>query len=564
MRISLKAKEWLDSVHSSAPDTRVSKQHSNDYFGLSPAKALPHRSIFLKWYLIRNFDKYVIFHVLVMLITLAPFLIFDMPGISDYPNHLARMHLLVDWPDHPASKFFDVVWFLTPNLAMDIIVPAFGQILGVEAATRAFLVISMMLIMTGAAAIEVAVKKRISPVSLIAPLFSYNTAFIFGFLNFIFSFGLALWAIALWITLRNSRFPVRALPHAIFVPILFVCHLHGLAIYLAAVGAYEMWYLISRRPRLTDTLATFSLLAGALLLAYVGLVLGDDRPAHGGILWGYSLKARFLATFAGGYGTGIASLKVLAVMILVLWAWWRNALRVHPAAIWIAGALVTVFLVMPYGIMGSYFADVRFLVAALFIVPAFITWHETSGPAGKFAAAFYATVLLCNVANVTWAWAYLQQDYREIRQSFALLEPQRKILIARPQSGNRFTWVQRALIHAPTLAVADRGAFSPLLFTYPGSQIVRPRPEYSRIDISEGLPVAISDLMMSLVGPPSLDNTDEAYWKTWTMDFDYLYLMYPTEGWTNPLPEILTPISSGREFVLYRIHNTCLKCDISP
>ena len=103
--------------------------------------------------------------------------------------------------------------------------------------------------------------------------------------------------------------------------------------------------------------------------------------------------------------------------------------------------------------------------------------------------------------------------------------------------------------------MADRGAFSPLLFTYPGGQIVRPRPEYSRIDITEGWPVAIADLMMSVVGPPSLDNTDEAYWKTWTMDFDYLYLMYPTEGWTNPLPEILTPISSGREFVLYRIRN---------
>jgi hypothetical protein len=272
-------------------------------------------------------------------------------------------------------------------------------------------------------------------------------------------------------------------------------------------------------------------------------------------MWGYPLKARFLATFAGGYGTGIASLKVLAVMILVLWAWRRNALRVHRAAIWIAGALVTVFLAVPYGIMGSFFADVRFLVAALFIIPAFITWHETSGTARKFAALFYATVLLCNVANVTWAWAYLQQDYREIRQSFALLEPQRKILIGRPQSGSRFTWVQRALVHAPTLAVADRGAFSPLFFTYPGGQIVRPRPEYSRIDITQGWPVAIADLMMSVVGPPSLDAADESYWKTWTSDFDYLYLMFPTEGWTNPLPEILTPISSGREFVLYRIRN---------
>ena len=227
----------------------------------------------------------------------------------------------------------------------------------------------------------------------------------------------------------------------------------------------------------------------------------------------------------------------------------------HPAAKWIAGALAAVFVVLPHGIMGSFFGDIRFMVAALFILPAFITWHETSGTARKLAAAFYATILVFNIGNVTWAWAYLQQDFREIRQSFALLEPQRKVLLGRPLSGNRFTWVQRALVHAATLAVADQGAFVPPLFTYPGSQVVRPRPEYSHLDITEGWPIGITGTHKGCEGSPPTVTEDVIYWKDWTRDFDYLYLMYPTEGWTNPLPEILTPISSGREFVLYRIRS---------
>jgi hypothetical protein len=554
--MSLETKGWPDTISSSTSDTRINKQYFGNSYELTSTETLPYEKSFPETHLPRIYNKYAVLYLLAMASTLIPLLVFDMPGITDYPNHMARMYLLMAGPDHPATKFYDIVWFLTPNLGMDIIVPAMGRFIGIEPAMRAFLVVSMLLIMTGSAAIEVAVKKRIGPVSLIAPLFSYNSAFLLGFMNFMFSFGLALWAIALWIALRDSRLWVRALPHFLFVPVLFVSHLHGLAIYFVAVGAYELWYLFSKRPPLTDTLASFSLLAGAVLLAGLGMALGDNRPTGGEIMWGYPLKIRLLATLAGGYGTGVAILKALAVAVLVLWAWKRDALRLHPAAIWIAGALVAAFLILPYGIMGSYFADIRFMVGALFILPAFVMWHETSGTARKAAAAFYATVLVFNIANVTWAWAYLQQDYREIRQSIGLLEPQRKVLIGRPQSGYRFTWVQRALPHVATLAVAERGDFVPLFFTYPGGQVVRPRPEYSQLDITQGWPIGIPDLMTAVYGPTApAAATNEAYWRNWTKDFDYLYLMYPTKDWTNPLPEILTPISSGRAFVLYRIRS---------
>jgi len=498
-------------------------------------------------------ESKAVIYVLAAMLILAPMLLADVPGMADYPNHLARMSLLTDGSQHPAAKFYEIVWFLTPNLAMDIIIPVLGQILGVEPATRAFLLLSMILIMTGSMAIEYAINKRVSFASLFPLLFTYNAVFLLGFLNFLFSLGLALWAIAAWIALRQLPLLVRGTVHFIFVPILFVSHLHGFAIYFVAIGAYEAWYLMSRRRWGRDAVFNLLLLAAPFVLVFGAMELSPHPQTSGSLFWDFSLKARFLATLAGGYNPRIAVFKAAGAAVLVLWAWRRGALWAHPAAKWIAGALALAFVILPHGIMGSFFGDIRFMVAALFIIPAFISWHGANTTTVRVAAALYAVVLVTSVANVAWAWSYLQQDYHEIRQSFALLKPQAKILLGRPLPDTRFTWEQRSLLHAPTLAVAEAGAFVPTLFTWPGSQVIRARPEYRHLDVFEGWPIPVEQLMEAANDASDPDQAEMPYWHNWTSDFDYLYIMFPTANWTNPMPETLTRIASGREFVLYRI-----------
>jgi hypothetical protein len=487
---------------------------------------------------------------------IMPILFFDMPGMVDYPNHLARMYLLTDGPAHPGSKFYEIKWFLNPNLAMDIIVPTLGRIIGVEPATRLFTVVSLILVMTGPAAIEYAIRRRIGWGPLLSLLFTYNAVFLLGFLNFIFAFGLALWSVAGWIGLRRSGSAAWVVLHLLALPVLFISHLHGFAIYLVVVGAYELWRLRYQRPGPVDLTVTLVLLSAPLPLAYLAMALGEDHNSGSDLVWDFPLKARLLATLAGGYDPRIAVVKLVGAVVLVLWAARRKTLRAHPAAPWIAVSLVTAFLIMPHGIMGSFFGDIRFMVAALFVLPAFFTWDEKSAAACKAAGAGFGAILVVSVANVAWAWAYLQTDYDEIRGSFALVELQSKILLGRPSAETRFSWVQRSLLHAPTLAVADRGAFVPTLFTWPGGQVIRPRPEYSAIDIMEGWPVPVADLMNALHGTLPQDPSDPSkpiYWRNWTADFDYLYIMYPTDDRFNPLPGTLIPVTSGREFLLYRI-----------
>ncbi|MGC2715148.1 MAG: hypothetical protein WA366_17380, partial [Pseudolabrys sp.] len=72
----------------------------------------------------------------------------------DYPNHLARMYVLVREGTASENPHYQVVWALYPNLAMDLLVPMFAHLFSVETATRVFLLLSQCLIITGALAIE--------------------------------------------------------------------------------------------------------------------------------------------------------------------------------------------------------------------------------------------------------------------------------------------------------------------------------------------------------------------------------------------------------------------------
>ena len=58
-----------------------------------------------------------------------------LPPIFDYPNHLARMHLLAEGGD----RFYAVRWAALPNLAEDLIVPPLARLMPLALAAKLFL-----------------------------------------------------------------------------------------------------------------------------------------------------------------------------------------------------------------------------------------------------------------------------------------------------------------------------------------------------------------------------------------------------------------------------------------
>jgi hypothetical protein len=63
----------------------------------------------------------------------VPVLVCDTLPLFDYPNHLARMHILADLARSPdLQRFYTIEWRPVPNLAMDAIVPALAHIMPLD------------------------------------------------------------------------------------------------------------------------------------------------------------------------------------------------------------------------------------------------------------------------------------------------------------------------------------------------------------------------------------------------------------------------------------------------
>ena len=72
----------------------------------------------------------------------------------------------------------------------------------------------------------------------------------------------------------------------------------------------------------------------------------------------------------------------------------------------------------------------------------------------------------------------------------------------------------------------------------------------ARVDTVDGTPPMINELVRL-----ALSETAQSvnYWRRWTKDYDYLYVLFAEASHDNPDPEHLTALFTGDRFVLYRI-----------
>jgi hypothetical protein len=107
-------------------------------------------------------------------------------------------------------------------------------------------------------------------------------------------------------------------------------------------------------------------------------------------------------------------------------------------------------------------------------------------------------------------------------------------------------------VHAACLAVIERSALLTTVFTVVGKQILRVRNDYrARVDVEDGTQPSLAQLLQVA------DNEDieqARYWRRWTSDYDYVYLLFTDAEFQNPDPVHLTPVYAGERFVLYQIN----------
>src|ERR1019366_1776248 len=128
----------------------------------------------------------VLFAACTLLISI-PIWTHPLPPLSDYVNHLSRMHIIATLATNPLlANFYAIEWQVIPNLTMDMIVPQLARFMNIYLAGQVYIVGMFALIISGVLALNRALIGRWSVFPLLAFPLLYNYVFLVGVMNYIF------------------------------------------------------------------------------------------------------------------------------------------------------------------------------------------------------------------------------------------------------------------------------------------------------------------------------------------------------------------------------------------
>lgn len=482
---------------------------------------------------------------LLLVVMLAPLAIYQYPGIVDYPNHLARLHILVGQLPDGWQDYYSVRHVLIPNLALDLICPLFvGLGLDPNAALRLFVALTLAGFAGGTIAVGIAVTGSPPWFALVAFPIVYNRYLVLGLLNYLFSVGVALLLLAAWLHSRrlDAKWHRTAwlLLLSLGALVLLTSHLVGYGLFLLAAFSYELGVFVGTgvawRKKLRNPLSlALAVAPSALIYFFVFDHSFGFSVRYGRLL--YNKVTGVLSPFFS-YTLGYA-IATIAVFVFCGWAVWRFR-DAHgklgwplPAALALI-VLVLAFFVLPTSMMGSELLDKRLSVFVLALGLGLVVVSYT--PRLAAVLVFCSALLMAiKTAEIGVAWEKSTQSFAAIRSATKTL-PLKASLISFSFGANALAAFP-PVRHAGAFAVIERAAFIPSLFAYPIS---------SASVAYETIPAAMKSLTLG----GSMGDPDEVDWKNYCDAYDFILVtfQYPLRS----LPPCMTEHASGAGFKIFK------------
>jgi hypothetical protein len=428
--------------------------------------------------------RFAVLFAAFFIVAAIPILAVETLPLLDYPNHLARMHILAD---HDRSAFlrqyYALDWRPIPNLAMDLIVPALARIVPLAAAGKLFILTIFLLIAGGVALLHRVLFGRWSAWSLLAFLLLYNRILLWGFVNFLFGVGLALVATALWIGVRERPAWLRLPLAALLATAIYFAHLFAFGAYAFVILGYEVARL-RRQGRLASAGGLGALCAAVIpfVPALVIFLATRGPSAVGDIGWSrFVRKFDLIYNIVDNYHPwfDIASF-VLLVAVFVAAAVGR-AITVSRVMVLPLVLLCLAQLAMPNRLFGGTGVDHRMpLVLALVLIGASdVVLRDLRRQ--TIVATLLTALFLARVGAIATTWIGYDRIYAPIVAAFAALPPGARLAVASPPASVHVSRNSPPMIHMASLAVVAADAFVPTLFTLPGQQPLALREPYAAL-----------------------------------------------------------------------------------
>ena len=406
-----------------------------------------------------------------MMLAAVPLFSTVLPPLFDYPNHLARMHLLAEG----GNQFYAVHWEPLPNLAQDLIVPPLARLMPLDIASKLFLVAIFGLIAGGTIWLNRVATGvwRLWP--LLAFLLLYNRMFLWGFLNYLFGIGVALAGAALWLALERERWWLRILASSLVALACYLSHIAAFGFYALVIIGVELspaWAEL--RARRWPALGRRTAIAGAQFAIPGSAVFRLLAPGRG------RRRSAMPRSGAKPISCSVSSTTTIAPSISSVlpcssgssaWLAATRRLRLAPRLAGAVGLVFAAYLLLPSQMYGGSGADHRLPVAIFLLL---IAASAPQFPNRRTAAAIgvaAAVLLVARMAVIEHVWLRADRVYSADLAGIDMLPRGAKLAVAYPASAVNFAPIPE--VHLALLAVARREAFVPTLFAMKDSSRLR-------------------------------------------------------------------------------------------
>lgn len=514
----------------------------------------------------------VLFYAIAAIVALYPLLGVNIPPLVDYPAHLARLHILSEIErDAALQANYEVAWRLIPNLGMDVFAPL-AALLGAYGTGKLFVALAILTPVAGVMALRRVLYGTVSYAPALTFFAAYNLCLAWGFLNFLFAAGLSLIAYAGWIASREAPVTVRIACFAAAAMVLYLAHLFAFAAYALLIGLDTIIQLLNNRGRSIRNMAVAIVVGGSQFLVPGALMLAAMMAGSGGYTQYGTVADKLRALMTPFFSVGTLADLLLAVLtVLVIgWAAVTRRLTVAPAMRAPILMLVVVGAVMPVWLMHTWLVDIRMPMIVAFVVIAAAQLHIKSNRGSMVLLAIVAVLFAVRLMNTADYWSQVDRDYAEFRAAVSVIPQGSRIFSIQPPVADQ---IERAGTYPhvywglPSIAVIERSAFVPTLFTDPEKQILQAAPSNKIIDTPYGRPPTIENLeegaSRKLRGamPELHQNGKSIFWTDWPHRFDYVISLF-VQPPSNGVGKLLSPVHAGSYFTIYRV--VAGSCDSPP
>ena len=492
-------------------------------------------------------------------IALLPIMSTTTLPLYDYPNHLARMHVLANWETSKLlQQFYVVDWRSIPNLAMDLIVPSLSLIIGLEAAGKAYIALTFLAIAGGVALVHHSFHGHWSAYSLIAFIFLYNGSLIYGFMNYLFSVGIFLVVFASWVRLSDWSWSRRLVLFSASSIVLFYAHLYGLGLYGVTVVLYEAsksWSALRKGERFLtrDWIATLGqfVLPFLLFICISPTSEAASQTSWDNLIniWHYYGKVWLVSNLFDNYHEHFDWLCVgmLAVAVVGGLAFRRITFSPHTLVPFLG--LSFAYILMPKTFFSSWAADEKCTIALALFFISVTTFRPRRPIIDKLFAVGFAGMFLVRIGIVADTWHSYDEIYKGYRTAISQLPEGARLTAAIAYRGRARLVMRPPLNHLGNLIVIERDGFYPTIFAFTSQQPIRLKPPYDEL-VTRYRDVRFRNEELS---SDSLSRRRNPFAPDLLRQFDYILIVRETL-FDVALPSSLIPIYVGADFTLYRIN----------